>query len=58
MLEVTGEEETQAYGKTKLYRVLAAGIEGGIYTMYLVWIQHYLEEEWGFIIFDAGKNFN
>ena len=27
-------------------------IEGGIHGMHLLWVQHYKEEDWGFLLID------
>jgi hypothetical protein len=36
---------------------LEAGIEGGIHAMRLLWEQHEVEEEWGFLLVDARNTF-
>ena len=35
-----------------------AGIEGGIHGMHLLWLQHYQEEDWGFLLIDAQNDFD
>jgi hypothetical protein len=37
---------------------LEAGVEGGIHAMRLIWEEHKMEEEWGFLLVDARNAFN
>ena len=62
--------ESHKYGvSSKLYNVsmkgltissfrVESGIEGGGYSMRLLWRKHYQEEEWGFLLIDAQNAFN
>ena len=40
IMDMSGEESMHACEKAQLFGSLAIGIEGGIHTMSLVWIQH------------------
>ena len=47
ILKVTEEEITHTCGEYQLWGGLVTGIDGGgIHSMCLGWLHHYLEEEW------------
>jgi hypothetical protein len=58
VLCVAGGEAKEACGVDQLCVGLESGIEGGIHAMRLLWEQHAMEEEWGFLLVDAANAFN
>ena len=58
VLQVTGEEATDACGRDQLCAGLPAGVEGGIRAAQEMRESHSQEEEWGFLLVDASNAFN
>ena len=58
LLWVTGPEGGAACGTTQLAGGVEAGIEGTIHVMRVLWEEHALEEDWGFLLIDARNFFN
>ena len=58
VLKVAGHEIKEAFRTEQLCREMRAGIERGIQTMRLMWVQHAHEEDWGFLFIDACNTFN
>ena len=58
MLRVAGPEAKAACGTTQLAGGVKVGIEGAIHAMRVLWEEHKHEEDWGFLLIDAGNVFN
>ena len=58
LLRVAGPESKAACGATQLAGELEAGIEGSIHVMRVLWEEHKMEEDWGFLLIDARNAFN
>ena len=58
VLKVAGHEIKEAFRTEQLCREMRAGIERGIQTMRLMWVQHAHEEDWGFLLIAACNKFN
>ena len=58
LLWVTGPEAKAACGNSQLAGEDEAGIEGSIHAMRILWEEHSLEEDWGFLLIDARNTFN
>ena len=58
LLRVSGQESKAACGMDQLVGGVEAGIEGAIHAMRVLWEEHALEEDWGFLLIDARNAFN
>jgi hypothetical protein len=58
VLEVTVDTAKARCGDNQLCVGLEAGVEGDIHAMRLIWEEHKMEEEWGFLLVDARNAFN
>ena len=58
VLTVAGQETNEACGTDQLYIGMDVLINGGIYTMGLLWQKNAQEEVWVFLLVDERKKFN
>ena len=58
VLTVAGQETNEACGTDQLYIGMDVLINGGIYTMGLLWQKNSQEEVWVFLLVDERKKFN
>ena len=58
ILWVTGQESKAACGVEHLVREVEVGIEGGIHNMLLLWLQHFQEDDWEFLLIYERNAFN
>ena len=58
LLQVTGPEAKDACGTAQLARGVEAGIEGSIHVMCILWEEHTMEEDRGFLLIDSQNAFN
>ena len=58
LMQVTGQETKAACGTSQLSGGVEAGIEVAIHAMLILWEEHSLEEDLGFILIDARNAFN
>ena len=58
VLTVAGQEKNEACGTDQLYIGMDVLINGGIYTMGLLWQKNAQEEVWVFLLVDERKKFN
>eukprot|EP00978_Attheya_sp_CCMP212_P041079 scaffold231101_cov38-Attheya_sp.AAC.1 len=57
-LMVTVEAAKAVCGDNQLCVGLEAGVEGAIHAMRLIYEDHKMEEDWGFLLVDASNAFN
>ena len=58
VLQMVGKDSTHTCNKDQLCGGLMAGIYGGIHTMCLMWRQHSLKEQFGFLLVYAHNIFS